>query len=65
MWHSAIHMTAIASAEEMAEVGHVMAEKLNKAEGPVAVVLLLQGMGPFPMFGLEINAELRKRWAAS
>jgi uncharacterized protein (UPF0261 family) len=45
MWHNALHRTVGSSVKEMAEVGTVIAEKLNKAKGPSAMVLPLQSLG--------------------
>ena len=65
-WHSAVHMTVLSNAKEMAGVGDLMAEKLNRAKGPTAVVLPLQGMGPMPPYlsSPEAEKELKKGWSA-
>jgi uncharacterized protein (UPF0261 family) len=65
-WHTSLHRTIRASAREMAAVGTLMAEKLNMAKGPTAVVLPLQGMGPMPIPSFtspEAEAESQKGWA--
>jgi uncharacterized protein (UPF0261 family) len=65
-WHTSLHRTIRASAREMAAVGTLMAEKLNRAKGPTAVVLPLQGMGPMPIPSFtspEAEAESQKGWA--
>ncbi|MFQ5762891.1 MAG: Tm-1-like ATP-binding domain-containing protein [Candidatus Bathyarchaeia archaeon] len=43
-----------ASSEEMAAVGRVMAEKLNKARGPTAVAIPLRGFSMYNMEGKEM-----------
>jgi uncharacterized protein (UPF0261 family) len=64
-WHSALHLTVRSNSKEMAAVGTLMAEKLNRATGPTAVVLPLQGMGPMPgpLSSPEVDAELKTGWA--
>jgi uncharacterized protein (UPF0261 family) len=64
-WHCALHLTVRSSEEEMAAVGALMAEKLNRAEGPTAVVLPVQGLGPAhgPLSSPEMDAEAKKGWA--
>lgn len=42
-WHSALWRTTVSGSEEMGEVGTIMAAKLNKATGPVAVVVPMLG----------------------
>jgi uncharacterized protein (UPF0261 family) len=64
-WHNALHRTIRSNAREMAAVGTLMAEKLNRAKGPTAVVLPLQGMGPMPFPPLaspEAEAEAQRGW---
>jgi len=66
IWHTSLHRTIRANAREMAAVGTLMAEKLNRANGPTAVVLPLQGNGPMPIPSFsspEAEAESRKGWA--
>jgi uncharacterized protein (UPF0261 family) len=64
-WHSALHLTVRSNAKEMAAVGTLMAEKLNRAKGQTAVVLPLQGMGPLlgPLSNPEVEIEVKKGWA--
>jgi uncharacterized protein (UPF0261 family) len=65
-WHNALHMTIRSNANEMAAVGTLMAEKLNGAKGPTALVLPLKGLGPMPFPPLaspEAEADARKGWA--
>jgi uncharacterized protein (UPF0261 family) len=65
-WHTSLHRTIRANAREMAAVGTLMAEKLNMAKGPTAVVLPLQGMGPMPISTFtspEAEVESQKGWA--
>jgi uncharacterized protein (UPF0261 family) len=65
IWHNALHMTIRSNAKEMAAVGALMAEKLNRAKGPTAVILPLQGMGPMAslLSSPEWEIERRKGWA--
>ena len=62
-WHSALHRTVFSTPDEMAAVGTIMAEKLNRAKGPVAVVLPMQGLGPAPYLSPETLAVLKKGWS--
>lgn len=65
-WHTSLHRTIRAKAREMSKVGTLMAEKLNRARGPAAVVLPLQGQGPMPVRTFtnpEAEDESRKGWA--
>jgi len=64
-WHNAVHMTVLSNAKEMAAVGDLMAEKLNRAKGPTAVVLPLQSMGPMPphLTSPEAVEERKKGWS--
>lgn len=66
IWHNALHMAVRSNAREMAAVGTLMAEKLNMAKGPMAVVLPIQGVGQIPSGPLsspETEAEAKKGWA--
>src|SRR3972149_482788 len=46
-YHNALNANVQASRREMAAVGQAMAERLNQAKGPVAVVLPLKGWSQY------------------
>jgi uncharacterized protein (UPF0261 family) len=65
IWHTSLHRTIRSTAKEMSDTATLMAEKLNMAKGPTALVLPLHGMGPM-IGGLsspEWDNELLKGWA--
>jgi len=64
IWHSALHRTVFSNPDEMAAVGTIMAEKLNRALGPTALILPMKGLGPAPFLSPERLALLDKGWAA-
>jgi uncharacterized protein (UPF0261 family) len=47
--HNALLLTVASSPREMGAVGKLMAEKLNNATGPVAVVIPMKGFGARPI----------------
>jgi uncharacterized protein (UPF0261 family) len=65
IWHCALHQAVRSSEKEMAAVGTLMAEKLNRAKGPTAVVFPVQGIGTMrgPLSSAEMDAEAKKGWA--
>lgn len=47
-WHNALLLTTMSHPKEMSAVGKMMAEKLNMATGPTAVVIPMKGFGAPP-----------------
>jgi uncharacterized protein (UPF0261 family) len=65
IWHSALHRTIRSNAKEMAAVSTLMAEKMNRAKGPTALVLPFQGLGPSPIpefTSPETEVETERGW---
>ena len=65
-WHTSLHRTVRSNAREMSAVGTLMAEKLNMAKGPTALVLPTLGQGPMPVRAFtnpEAEVETEKGWA--
>jgi uncharacterized protein (UPF0261 family) len=63
--HNELLLIVKSSVPEIAEVGHLMAKKLNRSTGPTAVVIPMRGIGelPPPKSDVELSEALKARLA--